>query len=239
MINKINNLITRKTKSWKESLKMHYLVNNIVVKSENAALSTKQTNKIVLKYIDNLPDNIKILDYGCGKCRYSLELQKKACHLTLLDSQVQISRTQTIHSDKTTVELFANKNMKNTSVYSIEKFDFTKQQFDFILCSNVLSAIPDKKERKILLDNIHDILLDNGTALITIQYRNSYFSTYNNREGVQKYEDGWLIKRNNSYSFYGIIYPEQLIEMCLKSNLKIKNINKNDGSIYLTVTRKS
>ena len=128
--------------------------------------------------------------------------------------------------------------MKNVSVCSIETFDFTKQQFDFILCSNVLSAIPDKQTRKKLLDNIYDILLDNGIALITVQYRNSYFNTYNNREGVEKYEDGWLIKRNNSYSFYGIIYPEQLIEMCLKSNLKIENLYKNDGSIYLTVARK-
>lgn len=210
----------------------------MIVKSENAALSTSQTNKIVLKFIDNLPDKINILDYGCGKCRYSLQLGKKARHITLLDSQVQISRTQTIYSTKTTVESFANNNMKNVSVCSIETFDFTKQQFDFILCSNVLSAIPDKQTRKKLLDNIYDILLDNGTALITVQYRNSYFNTYNNREGVEKYEDGWLIKRNNSYSFYGIIYPEQLIEMCLKSNLKIENLYKNDGSIYLTVARK-
>lgn len=209
----------------------------MIVKSENAALSTRQTNKVVLKYIDNLPDNINILDYGCGKCRYSLQLGKKASHIILLDSQVQISRTQTIYSNKTTVELFANSNMKNASVCSIENFDFTKQQFDFVLCSNVLSAIPDKQTRKNLLDNIHDILLDNGTALITVQYRNSYFNTYKNRKGVEKYKDGWLIKRNNSYSFYGIIYPEQLIEMCLKSELKIENVYKYDGSVYLTVAR--
>lgn len=217
---------------------MHYLINNVIVKSENAALSTSQTNKIVLKYIDNLPGKINILDYGCGKCRYSLQLSQKASHITLIDSQVQITRTQTIHSAKTSVELFAKNNLKNASVYYIENFDFSKQQFDFILCSNVLSAIPDKSTREKLLDNIYNILLDNGTALITVQYRNSYFNTYNNRNGVEKYEDGWLIKKNNSFSFYGIIYPEQLIEMCLNANLKIENAYKNDGSIYLTVARK-
>ena len=209
------------------------------VKSENAALSTSQTNKVVLKYIENIPDNINILDYGCGKCRYSLQLGKKAKHITLLDSQVQISRMQTIYSNRTTVELFASSNLKNASVCSIENFDFTKQQFDFILCSNVLSAIPDKNERKKLLDNIYNILLDNGIALITVQYRNSYFNTYNNREGVEKYQDGWLIKKNNSFSFYGIIYPEKLIEMCLNANLEVVNSYKHDGSIYLTVARKN
>lgn len=164
-------------------------------------------------------------------------MSRKARHITLLDSQVQITRTQTIHSVKTSVELFAKNSLKNASVYYLENFDFSKQQFDFILCSNVLSAIPDKSTRVKLLDNIYNILHDNGTALITIQYRNSYFNTYNNRKGVEKYEDGWLIKKNNSYSFYGIIPPQQLIEMCLNSNLKIESAYKHDGSIYLTVAR--
>ena len=50
---------------------MHYTINEYLIKSENAALSYQQTNSQVLKYIDALPNDINILDYGCGKCRYS------------------------------------------------------------------------------------------------------------------------------------------------------------------------
>lgn len=214
---------------------MHYQIDKYLIKSENAALSTKQKNKIILSYIEQLPDNIVALDYGCGKCRYSKQLSSKTTKLVLIDSNIQISRTQRIYDRELSVLEYASRFLPNTLVYSVEEYDFNKEKFDFILCANVLSAIPFIDERKRVLSNIKQLLKPTGRALITVQYSNSYFNTYGVKEGNVKYEDGWIIKRGNSFSFYGIVFPDKLMTLCEEVGLRIEKIYKHDGSVYLTV----
>ena len=179
------------------------------------------------------------LDYGCGKCRYSKQLSKKAKQVVLVDSEIQISRIQKIHSENTTVQEYARKYIKNATVFSLTDKNWKEKKYDFILCTNVLSAIPDINERKILLKNIASLLSNDGTALISVQHSNSYFKTYSKNPNAIKHEDGWIIKRGSSHSFYGIIKPNKLIEMCKKANLEIVNDYRKEGTIYLTVKYKS
>jgi 2-polyprenyl-3-methyl-5-hydroxy-6-metoxy-1,4-benzoquinol methylase len=216
---------------------MHYIINNSkVVKSENAALTTKQTNKIILEYISTLPNSISSLDYGCGKLRHSIPLYSKTQDLTVIDSVIQLSRQQCINNLKTSVYEYIKKYMPYTKAFSIENFKWPKEAYDFILCSNVLSAIPDVLERKKVLDNIRVMLKPNGKALISIQFSNSYFKTYLTNPIATAYLDGWLIgKKDGSYSFYGIINKDQLIVMCEASNLKVNNVRQCDGSVYIVV----
>lgn len=216
---------------------MHYIINNRLIKSENAATCTSQTNAFVLSYISSLPSGITALDYGCGKCRYSKQLSERTARLTIVDSEIQITRKQKIHGETTTVKEYAETNLQNTTAYSLEDNEWKKEHYDFILCTNVLSAIPNVLERYTVLRNIAELLSKDGCSLITVQYKNSYFSTYSNNPTAIKHEDGWIIKRGSSYSFYGIIQPNILVEMCTQSGLSIiKNINK-DGSIYLLVRK--
>lgn len=140
-----------------------------------------------------------------------------------------------IHDNEVSVLEYASKFMKNAYAYSLEEYDFKKEKFDFVLCTNVLSAIPNTDDRKKVLSNIKQLLKPTGNALISVQYRNSYFNTYSTKEGCVKYEDGWIIKRGNSFSFYGIIFPDKLIKLCGESGLIVENIYKHDGSVYLTV----
>ena len=153
----------------------------------------------------------------------------------MIDSKVQITRKQMIHDNEVSVLEYASKFMKNAYAYSLEEYDFKKEKFDFVLCTNVLSAIPNTDDRKKVLSNIKQLLKPTGNALISVQYRNSYFNTYSTKEGCVKYEDGWIIKRGNSFSFYGIIFPDKLIKLCGESGLIVENIYKHDGSVYLTV----
>ncbi len=214
---------------------MHYQIGDCIVKSENAALPTNQTNKIVLSYLENLPNGIIALDYGCGKCRYTKYLNKKTEKIVLLDSVIQISRIQRICDENLSVVEYAERYLSNSYVYPIESYNFGEEKFDFILCTNVLSAIPILNERYNILNNIYKMLKPSGYALISIQYSNTYFKNYKNKNGARKFGDGWLIKKGNNYSFYGIILPDKLIEMCQSVGLQIHNIYKHDGSIYLTV----
>lgn len=214
---------------------MHYLINDCLIKSENAALSSHQTNIEVIKYIDKLSTGIDILDYGCGKCRYSRQLNTKSRKLVLIDSEIQISRKQIICDVKTTVKEYAKNYLTNTLVYALENIQEIDLKFDFILCTNVLSAIPKTEDRVKTLNQIKHLLNFEGNALITVQYYNSYFNTYSNNPKIIEYNGGWIIPKGNDYTYYGIIKPKSLIEYCNMAGLFIKNKFSKDGSIYLTV----
>jgi len=216
---------------------MHYLVDNRLIKSENAALSYQQTNSIILKYIEDLPANIDILDYGCGKCRYSRQLNKKSRKLVLFYSEIQLSRKQMICGCYVSVREYANSHLDNAITISVEEQDNNNLSFDFILCANVISAIPFENERKVVFDNINRHLKKTGYALITVQYYNSYFKSYSDKPGSIKYNDGWIIQRGKDFSFYGIISPSKLIDYCENSGLQIMNKKLIQGSVYLLVNK--
>lgn len=216
---------------------MHYLINNCLIKSENAALSSKQKNSQIVCFINELHYCKNILDYGCGKCRYSKLLYDKTQKLTLVDSEIQLSRTQIIDNKRTTVYDYANNTLKGTEVYSIENINMIMDTFNFILCSNVLSAIPNYDDRMTLLRNIFNLLDSEGRTLVSVQYRNSYFKTYETNPNAIKHYDGWIIKNGHSYSFYGLIKPENLIQMCTNAGLVVDKKIIKDGFVYLIMKK--
>lgn len=212
---------------------MHYVINNCIIKSENAALSSSQRNQNIVKFINELPYCDKMLDYGCGKCRYSPLLNDRCKKLYLADSQIQLKRTQTICGNKTSVEEYSKKFFSNSSIVEVEKIKKLNERFDFILCTNVLSAIPFYEERMNVLRNIFNLLKNDGRVLVSVQYRNSYFNTYKSNPNAIMKNDGWLIKKGNSYSFYALISPNKLIDMCYDVGFKMDRKIIKDGSIYL------
>ena len=115
----------------------------------------------------------------------------------------------------------------------VEKIKMLNERFDFILCTNVLSAIPFYEERMNVLRNIFNLLKKDGKVLVSVQYRNSYFNTYKSNPNAIMKNDGWLIKKGNSYSFYALISPNKLIDMCYDVGFKMNRKIIKDGSIYL------
>jgi SAM-dependent methyltransferase len=200
---------------------MHYSIkkeNEIVIKSEYAAKSIRQQSGWVIDWIKNLPVNSIVLDYGCGKLRYTIPLIQRVNEVIAVDSKEQLNRIQKIDKDKQLTIKEYSKSVSNLKVCSIEEFNYN-QYFDWALCTNVLSAIPHENERIKVLQNIYQALKSNGKALITTQFRNSYFKLYQIKENAQNYNDGWIIKNKKGYSFYGIIPPNSLKELCLKAGI--------------------
>ena len=69
---------------------------------------------------------------------------------------------------------------------------------------------------------------------IVVQYRNSYFDQYQSRKSAVKYNDGWLVKRkNNKYSFYGMVTSEKIINLCNRAGFNYYEVAKRDGSCYI------
>lgn len=214
---------------------MHYNIRNELIKSENAARSVKQSNKEIIQIINKLPANLVVLDYGCGKLRYTIPLSKIVNKVYSVDSQEQINKIQLINDVKTTVKEYSCIFMENVSIFSLNEVEWKNNKYDFILCCNVLSAIPTYKERIRIFENIKLLLNNTGRALISTQYRNSYFDLYNKRKECRKYYDGWIIKGNGSSAFYGLITLEKMINYAKSVGLNIEKAYKKDGSAYLIV----
>jgi len=213
---------------------MHYQINDYLVESELAAKPVNQTNKYVLNFINCLPHESNVLDYGCGKLRYALQIAKRVANVVAIDSSFQIYKKQIINGIHTTVQDYAKKYHNNITVYEIDTTIWKSQKYDVVFCTNVLSAIPDDQNRLELLINAKNVITTNGYVFITIQYRNSYFKNYEFRTDTLKYNDGWLIHRNNKkYSFYGLITKQKIITLCNIASLKIFELIRHDGSLYI------
>jgi 2-polyprenyl-3-methyl-5-hydroxy-6-metoxy-1,4-benzoquinol methylase len=212
---------------------VHYKIDGITIKSEYAAKSVKQQNSWVISFINKLPTDSVVLDYGCGKLRYTIPLLNRVKEVVAVDSRQQVQRIQKIEESITTLKDYARKK-RNLSVLTIEEFNLTNY-FDWAFCTNVLSAIPFEHERIKVLRTIKKALNKNGRALITTQFRNSYFKTYESRENVIKFYDGWLINNKNNYSFYGIIPPDSLEELCVKSGFNIIECRSKGETAYAIV----
>lgn len=211
---------------------MHYQINDITIKSELAAKPPSQTNKNVLQYISLLSNEYEVLDYGCGKLRYSIPISQKVKRVIAIDSKEQVDTYKKIGNRYCRPRDMSNSNL---TVLSIEEMKWNESKFDVVFCTNVLSAIPFENERLKLLINAKKVLKNNGTLFISVQYRNSYFKSYSQRKDVIKYNDGWLIKKKskNQYAFYAELSPDYIVELCKKAGYSSFSIRKKDGSCFI------
>ncbi len=214
---------------------MHYRVNNGIVESELAAKSVFQPNKYVLEYILSLNPTDTVLDYGCGKLRYTIPLSRQVKSVVAIDSEEQIEKIQMISGKKTALSQY---HVDNVLICPIHSSAWKNQTYDVIICTNVLSAIPYRKERIKLLKNAKSVLKNTGTIYITTQYRNSYFSKYNGRDGVERFNDGWLIPRKkNKYSFYAPLNSNEIIDLCVETGFVIDKCFQKDGSCFIFASK--
>jgi hypothetical protein len=212
---------------------MHYNIKGCFIKSENAAKSYKQQSLFLKNLIKSESKFGNILDYGCGKLRYSDILVDMSDRQVFVDSSVQLERIQIVHDNKSSVNRFIKMTYQNATTCSLESFSSLNLKFDFILCSNVLSAIPCEIERDKSVTRIKNSLSGNGKALFVCQYKDSYFELYRTRANCIEYLDGYIINNKNNYSFYGMITPNILENILVRNGMNIINVIDRKGSIYM------
>ncbi len=211
----------------------YYLDNNIIIKSEDAAKSYKQSSQHVINYIKSLDYVEAILDYGCGRLRYSKLLSNRCNKITLVDSIDQINRLQTIYDEKTTVKDYVKSHMKDAVLLSIEEYEQCDDKFDIIFCSNVLSAIPSKKVRKHILHNLKKSLSSNGKLIIINQYRNSFYNNLKTRENTIEYMEGVLTIDADNSKYYGLLNKEIILSILKDASFNIVDCWYKDQSCFV------
>ncbi len=86
-------------------------------------------------------------------------------------------------------------------------------RYDFILCANVLSAVPSHTARSRRLRSLREGLRPRGRLLAVTQYTNSCLSAYASDRRAERFLDGYLIRSSRGTFFFRVIPPASLANM--------------------------
>src|SRR5581483_10647555 len=127
---------------------MHYKIGTgLIIKTENAAKPESRASSHLKEVLSNLAQVHSSFDYGCGKLRYCEALLETTETLALVDSEVQLSRLQTLRQERTSIRE-AMRRSNRVTVYNESEFKALRQTFDRAFCINVLSIIPFFAKRR-------------------------------------------------------------------------------------------
>jgi hypothetical protein len=216
---------------------MHYKISpRVVIKTENAAKPAAQSSAFLKSILASLPTVSTSVDYGCGKLRYCDALLERTDFLTLVDSEIQLSRIQTLEGVQSTIRHVVGSSNR-IQVYNDAEFAELGEVFDRAFCINVLSAIPLFTRRRQVMRVIRSHLRPNGSCLYVVRYRNSDFCRMRSMPNARAWRDGFLIDSLRGTSFYGLIRPDRLISMVKKAGFNIIDVRHDDGSVYVWSSR--
>jgi hypothetical protein len=216
---------------------MHYkIAPGILVKSENAAKPASQSSAYLSEILKKLPRVQASFDFGCGKLRYANKILSSSDTLAVVDSEIQLSRRQTLRGVTTSIRDLVRKSNRLAAYDNLE-FENLSQRFERGFCINVLSVVPIYVERQRILKSIASHLQSGSQCLFVVQYRNSDFTRMSRMPNARPWRDGFLINSLRGYSFYGLISPARLMSMLKRSDFHIEDVKLNDGSAYVWASR--
>lgn len=218
---------------------MRYLVKGVEIRSENAAKPASDASRSVIDWLDGRDRTESALDYGCGKLRYTFELHRCSDHIGIVDSKIQLSRIQRIFKEDISVKDFARKTWPSCSIQDLESFwKRPIRKYDFVLCSNVLSAIPNRKIRARSMRAIHFALKKKGTVLFVNQHTNSYFKKMREDKSSRLHLDGWILQKKTKSSYYGILDKDAVIKLTTRYGFSVLDAWVSGQSNFVLVTRR-
>lgn len=199
---------------------MHYIINNKLIKTEYTAKPHTLKSKDVESWLLSRHRPDSILDFGCGKLRYSDTLMKLSNRITFVDSEIQLTRSQIIKGEFTSISNYVSKNYKKCRTISFERLSEHNEKYSFITCTNVLSAIPCPLTINLILNHIKRMLAPNGIVFFVNQYKNSYFSKFNTGE---PHLYGYIHQAHSSHTYYGILNEDRMISLLRDNSFHIVN----------------
>lgn len=217
---------------------MRYRVGKLEIRSENAAKPMDSAATPLVFWLMNRDHVSAALDYGCGKLRYTKFIAARCIHLGIVDSSVQLTRLQRIDGRTATVAEYAKHRWPKCKIYEVKEFwKGIRQSYDFILCANVLSAIPNAKARAKSLRAIHAGLRRKGELLVVNQHTNSYFTEIQAKPTTREHLDGWLAQSRNGAAYYGILRKDHVIRLLTRYGFVVQDSWIEGQSNYVVATK--
>lgn len=218
---------------------VRYKFKGAELRTENAAKPYRQRSKWLVDQISQIAPDSVALDYGCGKFRYTIPISRTAKRVFAVDSLFQIEREQQIANRRMNLREYAKKYLKNVSVRDVGCAEWRRRRFDFILCSNVLSVIPHKSARIKLLRELRKVLKRTGYLLVSTQFRNTHFAQWRSQPNATWVRDGWFVKGVRGASFYAIIPPNRLRQLCQAADLNVIRTGSKGETAFVFAKRSS
>jgi len=107
---------------------------------------------------------------------------------------------------------------------------------DFVLCANVLSAIPGRDNRLRAIGAIRSHLKAGAVALFVVQFRNSHFKRWHSATNAISHDGGWLVRGRTGASFYALLQPDELAEHVLAGGLYPVDVwTKGEAAVVLAL----
>jgi hypothetical protein len=217
---------------------MRYKIKGTEIRSENAAKPASDAAASLIRWLCNRDRTPSALDYGCGKLRYTVHLAQRSKHIGIVDSELQLRRTQRIHSEYTSVEAFVKKTWPSCTIQHAK--DFWKQsacRYHFVLCANVLSAIPCSRTRAISLRAIRSALEHKGRVLFVNQHTNSYFTEVRKRPTTRPHLDGWIAESKAGATYYGILNKDSVVKIVSRFGFSVDEAWIEGQSNFVLVSK--
>lgn len=192
---------------------VHYRTLGLTIRSENAAKPAAQASRRLVTWLRSEVNCNHALDYGCGKLRYAPTLTRVARSVTFVDSVIQLDRRQLLYGKRTTVRTMVSRRWPQARVLDLKQFADDKRLYDFVLCANVLSAIPNRSVRSQAVRKLARHLTCIGRCLFVTQHRNTDFQRMSRLRCARPYLDGWILQSKHGASYYGILDRIKLVSL--------------------------
>jgi 2-polyprenyl-3-methyl-5-hydroxy-6-metoxy-1,4-benzoquinol methylase len=215
---------------------MRYKISGNELRTENAAKPHTQQSAPVVSYFQKKDKVNNLLDFGCGKLRYSDVLTSISNKTTFVDSEIQLTRKQVVRGTKTSVKEYIARNYKGCRSIPLEEVHKHSNEYELITCTNVLSAIPCKETLISSLHQIKRLLKAEGIVVFINQHKSSYFKKY---ETGQKHMYGYLYQGRKGTTYYGILCKDTMHTLLTENGFSIlESFTKGDRN-YIEATVKS
>jgi len=217
---------------------MRYRTKGHEVKSENAAQSPTHASAYLINWLHNRERTRSALDFGCGKLRYTQHLACQSNDLGIADSEIQLTRHQTLDGQITTVKELVQRKWPYCRIHLLEDlWSRVVNQYEFVLFANVLSAIPCSKARARSLRAIYDSLTLGGKVLVVNQHTNSSFSSMRRNSRCELHLDGWLTHGAHGTSYYGILKRDSVCNLLKRYSFTVEDAWISGQSNYVLAGR--
>jgi hypothetical protein len=201
---------------------MHYEVKGILIRSENAAKPDSDVARPLVQWLRERDETPSALDYGCGKLRYTEHMALRSAKIGICDSRIQLTRKQVVHGKHTSVQDYSKQRWPNCKIHILEEFLLNQTcKYHFVLCSNVLSTIPNRRIRSRSLQAIRGAMVIGGQVLFVNQHTNSYFTLIQHKPSTRPYLDGWISEANGRFSYYGVLNKDMTVRLATKHGFNI------------------
>jgi SAM-dependent methyltransferase len=187
--------------------------------------------------LEVIPENLKILDLGCGNARFLKFLLEK--NFTIkeylgIDNSVEFTEKNS--------ENYKNFNFKNLDV--ITDLNMIQENFSLITAFGITHHIPNKEFRKEWFSKIEDMAIRGGFIILSFWNFDRNKSDINFQPKTYKMENGdYFLGWKDNFSSHRFCHYFSTLEineiiLCFKNSTLIKQFDK-DQNTYLILQKNS